>query len=172
MQLVAKFILWQLQLMREYVNKSRHVSVLIYYFICPAKNKWIVFDEEVDQVLNYVCIVITDHYEFYFLEIWTDIDHVHFLIQSVTMYRPNKIIQKVISSRTREIFRSFASAKKSFGEENFLQMAILSTQLVNILMKRSSVHMFLIVVQRKTTCNYTVYRGKLKIIDVELLTLF
>ena len=56
------------------------------------------------------------------------------------MYRPNKIIQKVISSRTREIFRSFASAKKSFGEENFLQMAILSTQLVNILMKRSSVH--------------------------------
>ena len=49
------------------------------------------------------------------------------------------------------------SVIKSFAEENFGKMAILSTQLVNILMKISSVHMFLIVVQRKTTCNYTVY---------------
>ena len=71
------------------------------------------------------------------------------MIQSVTMYRPNKIIQKVISNRTREIFRSFESTKKSFGEENFGQIAILSTQLVNILMKRSSVHMFLIGLQER-----------------------
>ena len=48
------------------------------------------------------------------------------------------------------------SGIKSFAEENFGKMAILSTQLVNILMKRSSVLMFVIRVQRKNTSNYPV----------------
>lgn len=52
-----------------------------------------VFVEQVDVELKKVCLEIADRYEIIFLEIGTDKDHVHFLVQSVPMYSPKKIVQ-------------------------------------------------------------------------------
>jgi putative transposase len=50
-------------------------------------------------------------FEITFLEIGTDRDHVHFLIQSVPDYSPSKIAQTVKSITAREIFRRVPSVK-------------------------------------------------------------
>ena len=48
-----------------------------------AKYRRVVFTKEVDQVLVSVCLEIEKCYDIRFLEIGTDDDHVHFLLQSV-----------------------------------------------------------------------------------------
>ena len=44
-------------------------------------------DEEVDQVLKEICLEIANRYQIELLEIGTDQDHVHVLVQSVPSYR-------------------------------------------------------------------------------------
>ena len=58
-----------------------------------------------DKKLKEVCLQIENRYEIKFLEIGTDQNHVHFLIQSVPMYSPKKIIQTIKSITAREIFK-------------------------------------------------------------------
>ena len=47
-----------------------------------------------------------------FLEIGTDTDPVHFLVQSVPMYSVKKVVQMVKSLTAREIFRRCPHVKK------------------------------------------------------------
>ena len=69
--------------MSEYLHKSHNVSVLIYHLVCPAKYRRVVFDTQVDAVLKEICLEIAKRYELVFLEIGTDKEPVHCLIQSV-----------------------------------------------------------------------------------------
>jgi REP element-mobilizing transposase RayT len=69
--------------MSVYLHKRHNVSVLLYHVVCPAKYRRVVFDEDVDAVLREVCLEIGLRHEITFLEIGTDGDHVHFLVQSV-----------------------------------------------------------------------------------------
>ena len=69
--------------MSEYIHKSHNVTVLMYHLVFPAKYRGVVFDKEVDAVLKEVCLEIGKRYQVKFLEIGTDKDHVHFLVQSV-----------------------------------------------------------------------------------------
>ena len=104
--------------MSEYVHKSHNVSVLLYHLVCPAKYRKVVFSTEVDEHLKDICLEISKRYEIEFIEIGTDRDHVHFLIQSVPMYSPTKIAQTVKSITAREIFKQLPSVKqKLWGGE-------------------------------------------------------
>jgi putative transposase len=69
--------------MSEYIHKSDNVTVLLYQLVFPAKYRRAVFDNRVDEVLKEVCLEIAERYQVKFLEIGTDKDHVHFLVQSV-----------------------------------------------------------------------------------------
>ena len=60
----------------------------------------------------YLCAEIEKRYEIKFLEIGTDNDHVHFLVQSVPMYSPKKVVQIIKSLAAREIFRACPQVKK------------------------------------------------------------
>ena len=97
--------------MSEYVHKSHNVSVLLYHFVCPAKYRRVVFTKPIDQTLKEVCIEISKRYEIEFIEIGTDKDHVHFLIQSIPMNSPSRIIQTVKSITAKEIFRLHPEVK-------------------------------------------------------------
>jgi REP element-mobilizing transposase RayT len=105
--------------MSQYVHKSHNVSVLIYHFVCPAKYRRVVFDENVDGVLKEMCLEIEKRYEIRFLEIGTDKDHVHFLIQSVPMYSATKIIQMVKSITAREVLARCPQVKKKLWGGQF-----------------------------------------------------
>ena len=71
-----------------------------------------VFDDTVDEVLRDICLDIELRYELKFLEIGTDKDHVHFLVQSVPMYSVKKVVQMIKSLTAREIFRRCPHVKK------------------------------------------------------------
>ena len=104
--------------MSEYIHKSHNVSVLLYHYVCPAKYRRVIFLEAVDRSLKEVCIEISKRYEIEFIEIGTDKDHVHFLIQSVPMMSPTQIIRTVKSITAKEIFRLHPEVKqKLWGGE-------------------------------------------------------
>ena len=104
--------------MSVYIHKSHNVSVLLYHFVCPAKYRRIVFSPDVDHNLKEICIEISKRYEITFLEIGTDSDHVHFLIQSVPTLSPSRIIQAVKSITAKEIFKRNPEVKqKLWGGE-------------------------------------------------------
>ena len=98
--------------MSEYIHKSHNVSVLMYHYVCPAKYRRAIFSEEVTKTLVEVCGEISERFEIYFVEIGTDRNHVHFLIQSVPKYSPTKIITTVKSIIAREIFSKHPEVKK------------------------------------------------------------
>lgn len=105
--------------MSEYIHKSHNVSVLIYHLVCPAKYRRVVFGEDVDAVLKEVCLEIAKRYEIVFLEIGTDKNHVHFLVQSVPSYSPTKIMRIVKSITAREVFKRVPSVKKQLWGGEF-----------------------------------------------------
>lgn len=98
--------------MSEYVHKSHNVTVLIYHLVFPAKYRRVIFDSKVDEKLKEICLEIEKRYAIKFLEIGTDQDHVHFLVQSVPMYSVKKIVQMVKSLTARELFRTCPEIKK------------------------------------------------------------
>jgi len=97
--------------MAELIRKSHNVSILMYHFVCVAKYRRFVVSDEVDQVLRDVCEEISKRFEMRFLEIGTDGDHVHFLIQSVPSYSPTHIVRKLKSITAREIFSRVPEVK-------------------------------------------------------------
>ena len=103
----------------KYIHKSHNVSVLLYHYVCPAKYRRLVFSKAVDLSLKEVCIEISKRYDIHFLEIGTDKNHVHFLIQSVPVQSPSKIIQAVKSIIAREIFMKHPEVKKQLWGGEF-----------------------------------------------------
>jgi REP element-mobilizing transposase RayT len=66
---------------KSHIKRSHNVSMLLYHIVLPAKYRRKVFTEEVTNHLLEICEQIEENYEIYFLEIGSDEDHVHFLIQ-------------------------------------------------------------------------------------------
>lgn len=110
------------------LHKSHNVSILLYHLVCPAKYRRVVIDEKVDMVVVEACKEIAMRYEMHFLEIGTDRDHVHFLIQSVPTYAPTKIARVVKSLTARAVFaRAPYVKKKLWGGEFWSDGYFIST---------------------------------------------
>ena len=90
--------------MSLYIHKSHNVTVLLYHLVCPAKYRRVVISEKVDMVIKQACLEIAKRYDVHFLEIGTDKDHVHFLIQSVPTMPPQRIAQIVKSITAKQVF--------------------------------------------------------------------
>ena len=91
----------------------------MYHIVCPAKYRRVVFTPEVEEVLKDVCMEIEKRYEIEFLEIGTDRDHVHFLVQSVPTYSPTKIVRTIKSITAREIFKRVPTVEKQLWGGEF-----------------------------------------------------
>jgi len=97
----------------KHINKSHNVSYLLYHFVCPIKNRRKVLWEEFRvKLLKEICKEIELNYEIYFLEVWSDIDHVHFLIQSVPIKSPKDIIWTIKSLTWQEMFKRDRTLKR------------------------------------------------------------
>jgi REP element-mobilizing transposase RayT len=80
--------------------------------VFPAKYRRVVFDDVVDKELRDVCLELENRYQIKFLEIGTDKDHVHFLVQTVPTYSVTKVVTMIKSLTAREIFRRCPHVKK------------------------------------------------------------
>ena len=105
--------------MSEYIHKSHNVTVLMYHLVFPAKYRRAVFDDKVDTELRDICLDIERRFEIKFLEIGTDEDHVHFLVQSVPTYSVKRIVQMIKSLTAREIFRRRPEVKRTLWGGEF-----------------------------------------------------
>ena len=104
----------------EYLYLSHNASNLVYHIVCPAKYRRVVFDETVDQHIRQICLEIEKRYDYIkFLEIGTDNDHVHFLIQSTPNYSPSQLVKIIKSITAGQIFVECPQVKKKLWGGQF-----------------------------------------------------
>jgi len=92
--------------------------------VFPAKYRRVDFDGAVDSVLKEICLDIEKRYQMKFLEIGTDKDHVHFLIQSVPTYHVTKIVTMLKSLTAREVFKRCPHVKKKDNIRRFERIPV------------------------------------------------
>ncbi len=105
--------------MSDYIHKSHNVTILLYHIVFPAKYRRAVIDDEVDSVIKEVCLEIEKRYEMKFVEIGSDHDHIHFLVQSVPTYAVTKLVRMIKSLTAREVFRRCPGVKKKLWGGEF-----------------------------------------------------
>ena len=98
--------------MEKHIYKSHNKTLLLYHMVFPAKYRKKIFDDAVDMTLKDTCLEISDRYEIHFLEIGNDLDHVHFLVQSVPTLSVARIVTIIKSITAREIFAKHKEVKK------------------------------------------------------------
>jgi REP element-mobilizing transposase RayT len=91
----------------------------MYHIVCPAKYRRAVITVEVDEKLKEICQGIEERYEIQFLEIGTERDRVHFLVQSVPTYSPTQIVQTIKSITARKIYEACPEVKKALWGGTF-----------------------------------------------------
>ena len=97
----------------EHIRKSHNVSYILYHFVCPIKNrKKVLWSKKRQEDLKTICSDIEENYETHFLEIWADIDHVHFLLQWVPDESPREIISRIKSLSAKYLFRENPDLRK------------------------------------------------------------
>jgi putative transposase len=106
-------------MMSEYIHRSHNVTVLMYHLVFPAKYRRVIFDDAVDLKLREVCLEIEKRYQIKFLEIGTDRDHVHFLVQSVPTYDVTKIVTMIKSLTAREMLNKCPEVEKQLWGGEF-----------------------------------------------------
>lgn len=104
--------------MSRYIHKSHNISVLLYHYVCTAKYRLVIFNSRVDEILVQTCKEIAKRYEINVLELGTDDDHVHFLIQSVPVMSPSGIARIVKSITAREIYRLYPEVNEKLWGGN------------------------------------------------------
>ncbi len=104
--------------MSEHIIKSHNKTLLLYHLVFPAKYRRKIFSEEVESTLKEVCIGISERYEIRFIEIGTDKDHVHFLVQGVPSQAVTKIVMEIKSITARELYKRHPEIKKQLWGGN------------------------------------------------------
>jgi len=94
------------------LHKSHNVSVLLYHLVFPTKYRRQVIIDVVDQAIKDVCLEIGKRYEIHFVEIGTDEDRVHFLVQSVPVLPVTRIVTIIKSVTARQVFNEMPDLKK------------------------------------------------------------
>ena len=105
--------------MSEHIHKRHNRILLLYHIVCPIKYRRSILTDRVNSSIVLVCSEIEIRYDIYFIEIGLDENHVHFLVQSVPMYSPKKIVQTVKSILAREVFRLHPEVKEQLWGGQF-----------------------------------------------------
>ena len=80
--------------------------------VFPVKYRRKVFSESVTESLKMVCLGISERYEIHFVEIGTDEDHIHFLIQGIPSMSVSDLVRIIKSITAKEIFSRHPEVKK------------------------------------------------------------
>ena len=105
--------------MSEHIYKRHNKSLLLYHLVCPIKYRRSILTESVELSLVEVCINIEKRFEIKFLEIGSDENPVHFLLQSVPMLSVKNIAQTVKSLTAKELFRLHPEVKQQLWGGQF-----------------------------------------------------
>ena len=124
--------------MSEHILKRHNKTLILYHIVCPVKYRQKVFTEKVERSLQNICIEIGKRYEIHFVEIGTDKDHVHFLVQSVPAMSPSSVVQIIRALLQRRYSNIIRRSRNCYGAVNSGRADSISTPLGNMAMKPSS----------------------------------
>ena len=105
--------------MIEHIKKRHNKTILLYHLVFPVRYRRKVISPAVKETIRVTCLEISYRYEINFVEIGLDVDHVHFLIQSVPSISVQQIVTKVKSLTAREIFSSNPEVKRELWGGKF-----------------------------------------------------
>lgn len=80
--------------------------------VFPTKYRRIVINTNVDNQIKNICLEIAKRYEIHFVEMGTDKDHVHFLIQSTPTYSVVKLVTIIKSITAKKVFEKIPELKE------------------------------------------------------------
>lgn len=105
----------------EYIiHLSHNVSNLVYHIVCPAKYRYVVFNNTVEELFKKTCPAIELRYDYiHFLKIGADKDCVNFLVQNKPEYAPTKTVKIIRSITARQIFVEYPQVKKQLWGGKF-----------------------------------------------------
>ncbi len=105
--------------MVDHIVKRHNKSLLIFHLVCPVKFRRKVFTEASSQTLKEICLELGIRYEYRFLEIGIDQDHVHFLIQTVPNTLISGMVNTIKSITGRLIFAKHPEVKEFLWKKKF-----------------------------------------------------
>lgn len=129
--------------------------------VCPTKYRRDVFTVEVENTLKQVCLDISERFEIRYVEIGSDEDHVHFLIQSVPTVQPEKIVRVTKSITAREIFVKHREVKQKLWGGHFWT----SGYYMNTVGQYGNENVIREYVKKQGGRYRQVYRGQLELFD-------
>ena len=103
----------------KHVYKRHNKNLMLYHIVCPVKYRKKVISNSISNTIKSVCLEMSNAFEINFIEIGTDIDHVHFLVQSVPTLSPSKIVQIIKSITAKEIFKNNSEVKDFLWKGRF-----------------------------------------------------
>jgi len=103
----------------EHIHKRHNKNLMVYHIVCPVKYRKKVITAEIAETLKNICLEISHRYEIHFVEIGTDEDHVHFLVQSVPMMLATRMVQTIKSITAKEVFKRHPEIKQALWGGNF-----------------------------------------------------
>ncbi len=71
----------------EHLHQAHSVSCLLYHIVSVVKYRKKIFTPEMEEYFRHLCMNVEDGTEIIFHEIGIDLDHVHFLVQSIPRKR-------------------------------------------------------------------------------------
>ena len=105
--------------MSKHIIKSHNKTLILYHLVCPVKYRRAAITPAVAETIKKTCLELGKRYEINFVEIGTDNDHVHFLIQSVPVLSPTEIVTTVKSITAKQIFASNPDVKSMLWGGSF-----------------------------------------------------
>lgn len=87
-------------------------------FLTPLGDSRLAFPAAAAAQFKDICLGISRCYEVHFVEIGSDDDHVHFLVQSVPSLSVSRIVTVIKSITAREIFSRHKEIKKALWGGN------------------------------------------------------
>jgi len=121
----------------------------------------VIFDPEVDEILIQTCAEISKRYDINVLEIGTDGDHVHFLIQSVPMLAPQQIVRVIKSITAKEIYRLYPKVKSKLWGGNIWSAGYF----VSTVGRNGNEHQVRNYVRSQGKEYHRLYRGQIRLFD-------
>lgn len=105
--------------MDDHIYKRHNKTFLLYHIVFPVKYRKKIIGESISLFIKDICLEIGERYEIVFIEIGTDEDHIHFLVQSIPTMTVDSIVRTIKSITAREVFLKFPEVKKELWGGNF-----------------------------------------------------
>ena len=118
--------------MSKLQGRSHNKTTLLYHLVCAVKyRRNVLTDEVIDTIVN-VCMEIQEKYGIEFIEIGTDVNHIHYLIQTPPKYSPTQVVTMIKSMTARMVFKINPEVKKKlwggeFWSDGYWMVTVSST---------------------------------------------